>query len=152
METSKIVQEIQYLVAPAVMVSSSALLLLGFQNKFSALANRFRVLNHEKRLLVQKPSKEKTEEIRLGNLIDQIEHLMKRAKLVKDAILFTYLAIVAFVGTSILIFLNANASFDVHRWIVAVFVVGFFSLMLSSVCIILETRLFHKVMLIEKQA
>jgi len=38
---AEIVQKIQYMIAPAVMVSSSALLLLGFNNKFSNLANRF---------------------------------------------------------------------------------------------------------------
>jgi hypothetical protein len=36
-----IVLEIQNVLAPAVMISSSALLLMGFQAKFSNLANRF---------------------------------------------------------------------------------------------------------------
>lgn len=151
MDTSKIVQEIQYLVAPAVMVSSSALLLLGFQNKFSALANRFRVLNHEKRVLEQKKERDGAENLRLQNLSDQVEHLMRRAGFVKNAILSTYLAIVAFVTTSVLIFVNFYASFNIRPVIVGVFLAGFVSLIASSVCIIAETKLFYKVMLIEKR-
>ena len=58
MDITEIVQEIQYVLSPAVMVSSSALLLLGLQNKFSSLANRFRALNQEKRVLLQRAARD----------------------------------------------------------------------------------------------
>ena len=51
MDVAKIVEEIHLVLAPAVMISSSALLLLGFQTKFSNLASRFRTLNYELREL-----------------------------------------------------------------------------------------------------
>src|SRR3989338_954931 len=106
MELSNLVQQIQYMLAPAIMVSSSALLLLGYQNKFSALFNRFRSLNQERRLLVQKIKRESAEEDRLGNLKAQLGRLFKRATNVKNAIVLTYSAIICFLATSVFLFLN----------------------------------------------
>ncbi|OIO38515.1 MAG: hypothetical protein AUJ72_02415 [Candidatus Omnitrophica bacterium CG1_02_46_14] len=151
MNIPEIVQKIQYMIAPAVMVSSSALLLLGFQNKFSNLANRFRVLNHEKRVLSQKSNLEETERVRLKSLIKQVDQLMKRASYVKNAILFTYFAIIAFVGASILLYLNVYIAFQLNHAIAYVILAGFVSLMLTSFFMILETTLFYQVIAIEKK-
>ena len=152
MDISKIIQEIQYILAPAIMVSSSALLLLGFQTKFSNLANRFRVLNHEKRALSQKAQKETSEEDRLGNLTSQIHHLMRRASHVKNAIVLTYGAIICFAGTSILIFLNIYTSFKLVHSTVAIFLVGLVMVFLSAILMILETMLFYQVISLEKES
>ncbi len=151
MNIPEIVQKIQYMIAPAVMVSSSALLLLGFQNKFSNLANRFRVLNQEKRLLSQKSTPDEAERFRLKSLIQQVNQLMKRASYVKNAILFTYLAIISFVGASILIYLNIYVSFQLNYAIAFVILAGFLALVLTSVFMILETLLFYRVIAIEKK-
>ena len=147
---AEIVQKIQYMIAPAVMVSSSALLLLGFHNKFSNLASRFRVLNQEKRLLSQKAHKEETEAARLNSLVVQVDQLMKRASYVKNAILFTYLAIICFVSTSILIFLNVYVSFQLNNAIAVVILAGFLALVTTSIFMVLETTLFYQVIVIEK--
>ena len=152
MEISKIVQEIQYVLAPAVMVSSSALLLLGFQNKFSSLANRFRALNQEKRTLAQKVTRDKTEENRLENLIKQIDQLMKRAAYVKNAILLSHIGIVCFASTSVLIFLNVYFSFQLFDCITAVFLLGLLGVLFSSILMILETDLFYKIITIERKS
>lgn len=151
MDTPKIIQEIQYVIAPAVMVSSSALLLLGFHNKFSNLANRFRALNHEKRLLSQKTAKDGAETARLHNLSEQVEQLMKRAVYVKNAILFVYFGIVCFAGTSFLIFLNVYLPFQLYHLTISVFLAGFVFLLASSVQMILETSLFYKIISLEKK-
>ena len=151
MNVAEIVQKIQYMIAPAVMVSSSALLLLGFHNKFSNLANRFRVLNQEKRLLSQKAPKEGPEAARLSSLVEQVDQLMKRASYVKNAILFTYIAIICFVSTSILIFLNVYVSFELKYGIAAMILAGFLALVVTSVFMILETLLFYRVIALEKK-
>ena len=151
MEIEAIVKEVQYVIAPAVMVSSSALLLLGFQTKFSNLASRFRALNQERRLLDRKANKDENEQTRLKSLTEQVEQLMRRASFVKNAILSTYFAIISFVGTSILIFLNAHTSNRFHELLIAVFLLGFLSLVLTCVLMMLETGLFFKVIAVEKK-
>ena len=152
MDIGKIVQEIQYVLAPAVMVSSSALLLLGFQNKFSSLANRFRTLNHEKRLLAQKSVRDPTEANRFESLVKQIDQLMCRAGYVKNAILLSYVGIVCFTGTSVLIFLNVYTSFQIFNWITALFLLGLLCVLLSSVLMIFETSLFYQIISIERKS
>ena len=151
MNVAEIVQKIQFMIAPAVMVSSSALLLLGFQNKFSNLANRFRVLNQEKRGLSQKSHKEELEILRLNSLTLQVDHLMKRASYVKNAILFTYLAIICFVSASLLIFLNVYVSLSLNYGIAFVVLAGFLSLIVTSISMLLETWLFYRVIALEKK-
>ena len=151
MNVAEIVQKIQYMIAPAVMVSSSALLLLGFHNKFSNLANRFRVLNQEKRLLSQKVHKETTESTRLSSLVEQVDQLMKRASYVKNAILLTYIAIICFVSTSILIFLNVYVAFHLNTAIAVMILAGFLALVATSIFMVLETLLFYRVIALEKK-
>lgn len=151
MNVNEIVQQIQYMVAPAVMVSSSALLLLGFHNKFATLANRFRVLNHEKRLLQQKSQRDNLEDIRLKNLIEQVGHFMTRATYVKNAILFTYAAIICFISTSILIFFAAAGSAGFRFLSTTVFFFGFLALIVTSIFMVLETLLFYRIIVLEKQ-
>lgn len=152
MEITKIVQEIQYVLAPAVMVSSSALLLLGYQNKFSNLASRFRALNHEKRLLVRKDQKDETEKERLLSVEQQIDHLMARARHVKNAIVMAYGAIICFAVTSVLIFLNVYAYFQLYQAIIVVFLAGLFLTLAGAACLIAETRLFYKVIALERKS
>ena len=151
MNIAEIVQKIQYMIAPAVMVSSSALLLLGFHNKFSNLASRFRVLNQEKRILSQKAHPEAAEVIRLKSLMEQVNQLMKRASYVKNAILCTYLAIICFVSTSIFIFLNVYVSFRLNTAIAVVILTGFLALVVTCIYMILETVLFYRVIAIERK-
>ena len=151
MNITEVVQQIQYMVAPAVMVSSSALLLLAFHNKFSNLASRFRVLNQEKRVLSQKQQRAAVEEARLSSLTMQVDHLMKRASYVKNAILCTYGAIICFVSTSILIFCGSYSSIQIKFWSTMIFFLGFLALITTSALLILETRLFYRVMVLEKE-
>ena len=152
MDITKIVQEIQYVLSPAVMVSSSALLLLGYQNKFSNLASRFRVLNHEKRVLSQKDHRDALEEERLTSLTTQVHNLMLRATYVKNAIVLTYCAILCFTGTSILIFSNIYSPAQLLHFTIAVFLIGLVLVFASSVLMIMETALFYKVISLERKS
>lgn len=152
MEAGPIVQVIQQVVAPAVMVSSTALLLLGLQNKFSNLASRLRVLNHEKRLLIAKPDRDAAEENRFHNLSAQVDHLMKRACYVKNAIVLSYLGIVFFTGTSILIFLNFFTLFIPQFLTIGIFMTGLSCVFIASILMILEVNLFHKIICLEVES
>ena len=152
MDVTKIVQSIQYVLAPAVMVSSAALLLLGYQNKFSNLASRFRALNHERRLLSQKISRDPLEETRLQNLIEQIDQLMQRANHVKNAIVLAYFSIISFTGASFLIFLNVYAFFRIYHVIFVIFFLGLLALLNSAILMTRESWLSYRIIALESRS
>ena len=143
------IQEIQYVVAPAVMVSSTALLLLGLQTKFSNLASRFRALHHERRVLWLKAVRDEAEHSWLRNVQAQVEQLMRRASCVKRAILLSYAAIVCFTGTSVLLLCDVYVSFQGGRIALAVFLLGLCCVLLSALVMMFETSLFHQVLTLE---
>lgn len=152
MDLARIVQEIQYVLAPAIMISSAALLLLGSQNKFSNLAARFRTLNLEKRELSKKSRTSETERERLDNLREQVHHLVDRATHVKNAILLTYSAIASFVATSVCLFLNVYTNFQLYPVIIGFFLLGLILVLISSLLMIAEVELSYKVIRLEKRS
>lgn len=149
MDSSRVVGEIQLVLAPAVMISSSALLLLGFQTKFSNLANRFRALNYEKRELAKKERREGREEERYLNLSMQVAHLFRRATQVKNAILLAYAAILLFLVTSVLIFVNIRSETSLSFWIVFAFLAGLVLELIASIVMMVEVNLAFKVVRLE---
>jgi hypothetical protein len=151
-DITPLIQEIQSVVAPAVMVSSAALLLLGFQAKHSNLANRFRALNHEKRLLASKATRDQHETGRLQSLQQQVDHLMRRATYVQRAIVCAYSAIGCFTGSSVLIFVSAHVPAWLGCGVIAIFMSGLACLMSSVVLMIRETQLFHKILTLERHS
>jgi hypothetical protein len=152
MDTAGLVQTIHYVVAPAVMVSSAALLLLGLQAKFSNLANRFRGLHQERRSLSLKAARDAAEEERLRSVREQVEFLLRRAAYVKRAILLAYAAIACFVGTSVLIFFSVFAAGAWGRGAIAAFVCGLACVLASAVVMIGETRLLYKALTLERSS
>ncbi|MSR77404.1 MAG: DUF2721 domain-containing protein [Candidatus Omnitrophica bacterium] len=119
MDIAKLIQEIQYILAPAMMISSSSLLLLGFQNKFS-------------------------------NLTDQVKYLFRRATLVKNTVLFTYGSIFFFTVTSILILADIYFTLQIHCLIISTFAAGLCLMLTTAVVMMIEAKLFYRVILLEK--
>lgn len=152
MQAAQFVQEIQYALAPAILISSSALLLLGFQNKFSALVNRFRALNQERRVILRNPKCSDQENKRLLNLTEQVDHLMLRATHVKNAILLTYAAIVSFVGTSIFIFAGIYTKASFLSLAVVVFAIGLILIFVTSILMMIEIGLAFHIVTIERKS
>jgi len=99
-DVALVAQAINGILAPAIMISASALIILALQGKYSQLIDRLRSLNDERRRLknIENPSKQ-----RLANVIDQIEAILLRAKMVRNSIVSLYLAISLFVLSSIII-------------------------------------------------
>jgi hypothetical protein len=114
---NSIVLTIQAILAPALGISATGLLLLGLLNRYSSMVNRIRLLNAEKRkymnIIVEKDELPYTENIRLSSIINQIKNLLYRSKLNRNAILSIQSAIILFVLTSVLIGINVffNNSF-----------------------------------------
>lgn len=152
MDIPEIAKQIQHVLAPAVMISSSGLLLLGFQNKYSNLANRFRALNEEKRRLLQKETREAKEEKRLENVLRQVDYLMLRARYIKNAILLMYTSILCFAGTSVAIFVNYYTQADLWKMGNFIFGTGFLCVLAAAVLLMCETRFFYKTMVLERKS
>jgi hypothetical protein len=149
MDVTNIVEEIHLVLAPGVMISSSALLLLGFQTKFSNLASRFRALNQELRELKKNLRKESWQTERFESLTRQVSHLLARATHVKNAILLTYAAVLFFLMTSVLIFLNVHGAGAFSSWIQASFVLGLLLQFGAVLTLMIEAALAFKIIKIE---
>lgn len=113
-----IVELIQFMLAPAVMISACGLLLLGINNKYSIVVNRIRLLNEERRRTTKKIGGENyeiEENVRLESIIKQLGLLLYRVKLVRNAVLSYTIAVALFVLSSLLIglaFFTKNVDFD----------------------------------------
>ncbi|HUK29059.1 MAG TPA: DUF2721 domain-containing protein [Candidatus Acidoferrales bacterium] len=95
---------IQDVLAPAVMITGVALLLLTFTARHSVLVNRIRLLDDEKRHLNERLASsknlDKTEEVRLKSIKDQLNLLLSRLAYVRNGMLCLLLAVLFFVLTS----------------------------------------------------
>lgn len=101
-----IVEVIQAMLAPGIMISACGLLIMGVNNKYSTVVNRIRLLNAEKRKYFDRAAHNDfrfEEEVRLKSISTQILELSKRVKLVRNAIFCYSLAVGSFVLTSLII-------------------------------------------------
>lgn len=104
-----IVSLIQSMLAPGVMINACGLLLLGMNNKYSVVVNRIRLLNEERRKFYSKAGADELEfieEIHIKSISIQLEKLMKRLKLVRNAVVSYSVAIGVFVLNSFFIGIN----------------------------------------------
>ncbi|MBZ0204436.1 MAG: DUF2721 domain-containing protein [Ignavibacteria bacterium] len=113
------IEAIQAMLAPALGISATALLLLSMHNRFSIAINRIRALNEERRRYHIKVSKNEEpgayEQFRYSSISNQIIMLTYRCKELRNAILCTMGSILLFVVTSILIGVNIFFSSYVLR-------------------------------------
>jgi len=113
-----IVQVIQLMLAPGIMISACGLLLLAMNNKYSLVVNRIRLLNEEKRRLIMKAGEREfsyEENIRLNILAMQLSALGFRVKLVRNSVVANTVAVAFFVLTSLCIgleYLLANENLN----------------------------------------
>jgi hypothetical protein len=89
-EKLSVIQAIQLILAPGVMISACGLLLLTISNKFTSVLNRIRALTEEKRKIAIYVSR-------------QVKGLLSRAKIIRNSIFCYLMAIGLFVITSLLI-------------------------------------------------
>jgi len=104
-----IVNVIQAMLAPGIMISACGLLLLGMNNKYSIVVARIRALTDEKRKLITPPKHGNLildEEHRLYNINMQIDLFAFRIVLVKKAVTSYYIAVAFYIFSSLLIGLD----------------------------------------------
>jgi hypothetical protein len=105
-ENLSVIQAIQLILAPGVMISACGLLLLGINNKFTSVLNRIRSLMEEKRRMIFNASERdflSTEIQRIESITRQVTGLLNRARLIRNSIFCYLCAVGLFVATSLLI-------------------------------------------------
>jgi hypothetical protein len=116
---------IQAILAPALGISATALLMLSIQNRYSLVINRIRLLNEERRRfnikLTEKAELFYTEQIRFSSVQNQIEKIFHRCKELHNAILFMQFSIMLFVLSSLSIAMNLFVSSDFLRTLPVIF-------------------------------
>jgi len=131
------------------------LLLLTFNARHSALVNRIRLLNDEKRLLSKKLASSKklykTGEARLKSIKNQLNLLLPRLAYVRNGMLCHLLAVLFFVLTSFSIGLARFSTTTglTQTAINTTFTLGMLLVLLGVVFLALEIFVSYKVILVE---
>jgi len=146
------IQFISGMLAPAIMISSCGLILLGLQSKYSNIIDRIRELNEEKRRLELTESLNGFQERRMRSLTAQVEKLLVRAKLDRNGILSLYLAILSFVLTSLLIAPAYFGYFGLITLSILFFVVGIGLVLAGIIYVALEVSDSYKVVKYEVES
>ena len=149
-----VVEVIQLMLAPGIMISACALLILGMNNKYSTVVNRIRLLNEERRRMVVKSSGKEfsyDDNIRFESISQQLHRLTFRIKLVRNAVVSYTVAVALFVLTSILIGINARMTppmqFD---WgIIIVFLCGMVSVLIGITAAAIEAMKGYEIIQLE---
>lgn len=142
-DISSIVEIIQLMLAPGLMISACGLLLLGMNNKYSLIVNRIRLLNEERRKVLRKiddPEFSYQENIRFESISTQLSRLAYRVKLVRNAVLYYTIAVALFVITSLLIgFGYLFALTRLNSFITILFLLGMVSVLCGVIFAAYET-------------
>ena len=145
-----IVQLIQGMLAPGLMISACGLLLLGMNNKYSLVVNRIRLLNEEKRKVFHQDKIDENDSNRLSNIELQISHLIERISLVRNAVFSYSLAVALFIVSSVLIGLTINSRTSAFDWlIVAFFYAGMLAVFVGIVFAAIEVWKGYRIVKIE---
>ncbi len=142
-DVSSIVEIIQLMLAPGLMISACGLLLLAMNNKYSLVVNRIRLLNEERRRALHKLGDKEfsfQENVRFESITKQLEKLTYRVGLVRNAVLSYTLAVALFVLTSLLI--GFGYLFEVTKinsFITILFLLGMISVLVGVLFAAYET-------------
>ena len=141
-DINPIVQVIQLMLAPGLMISACGLLLLRMNNKYSLVVNRVRLLNEERRKVLIKGSGNFTyeENVRIESISLQLNKLTFRVKLVRNAVLSYTIAVALFVVTSLFIGIQYFASVNLNVPVTLFFLLGMFSVLAGVLYAAYETR------------
>lgn len=144
-----IVEIIQAMLAPGLMISACGLFLLGMNNKYSLLVNRIRLLNEEKRTL-ECSEQSDMDHKRLKSLNRQISKLYLRFKLVRNAVFSYSVAVAFFIMSSLLIgYKYINRSSNPGTVAIFLFLMGILSVLIGIVFAAFEVWRGYRIVKIE---
>jgi len=149
-------QVIQQMLAPGVMINACGLLILGINNKYSNVLSRMRGLNEEKRRLTLKAGGKEfavEDNVRLESISRQLDNLIPRAKLIRNATLAYSFAIAVFVVTSLMIGLAFfMPGFDLKNLILSGFLLGMITVITGVIFAFREAQKGYDIILYEIQS
>jgi hypothetical protein len=128
---------VQSMVTPAVMISACGLLLLSVSNKLARIVDRIRGLNSEDRDLASD-----VDGVRRLSIRNQIDLLLRRAVLLRNACGLLYLAVAVFALTSLCVGLS-HAAHVFEVLMLVLFVLGLATVVWAGILAYLEIRLSH---------
>jgi len=128
---------VQSMVTPAVMISACGLLLLSISNKLARIVDRTRELNSEDRDLSNE-----ADTVRRLSIRNQIDILLRRALLLRNACGLLYLAVAVFALTSLCVGLSSAAR-ALEVLMLLLFVIGLATVVWAGILAYLEIRLSH---------
>lgn len=146
-----VIEAIQLILAPAVMISACGLLMLGINSKFSNVLSRIRSLNEEKRKLRVRAGDNKLtfeESQRIESIARQLARLLRRAVHVRNSLMCYILAVALFVVTSLLIgtdFFIGGIRLD--TLVIILFLAGMISVFMGIVFAALDTKMAYDIVL-----
>jgi len=143
------IQSINAAMTPALLFTASSLLLAGLQNKYSTLIQAVRALNDERRELLRRSTLADWENARSESIVEQIPHLLARAKLVRNAVFMLYLGTLLFLVSSLVIGLAHLGWPPMGPLVIALFGLGLAGLMIGVVFALTEAWLSYRVVRME---
>ena len=97
-------------------------------------------------------NRSKTENARLENVGEQLPRLARRAGHVKNAIVLTYAAIVSFVTTCVLLFLNSDTKTQLIHATLFFCLLGLVFILISAFFMIAEVMISFNILTLERES
>jgi hypothetical protein len=153
MNKISIIEVIQLMLAPGIMISACGLLILGINNKYSMVVNRIRLLNEERRRILGKYADKAInleENVRIASISKQLQALGYWVKLVRNSVLSYTIAVALFVITSLSIGFEYYTDARELSFIVTVlFLMGMISVLVGVTFGALETLRGYQIVQLE---
>jgi polyferredoxin len=142
-----IIDVINGMLAPGLMISACGLLLLGMHNKYSLVVNRIRTLNYEFRAL------EKSNAKRKESILTQLPLLIVRMRFIRNAVWLYTISIALFIFSifAIGLFFYGDKSYALSLFAFTFFISALFALIVGITFAAKEVRLGYKILSIETQ-
>jgi hypothetical protein len=145
-----LIQIIQAMLVPGVMVSACALLLLGVSNKYSMIASRIRLLKDEERKIRGRIGGSDGE--RADNIAAQLPRMMERLRLVRNTVFAYSIGIGLFIVSSLFLGMQfLSASKLIQAGIVATFLAGMICVFAGVVHNVIEIYKGYEIVRIETE-
>lgn len=154
-ENISVIQVIQLILAPGIMINACGLLLLSISNKFTSVLNRIRALTGEKRKLIFNAAEREyypIENQRIESISRQVSGLLNRARLIRNAVFCYLVAVGLFVTTSLFIGMDYFVSILQFRYfILGAFLLGMVVVFIGVIFGVLDTMKGYNIVKFEVQ-
>lgn len=141
---------IQAMLAPGLMISACGLLILAMNNKYSMVVGRIRLLNEERRRLRSAQPLDEVQKARLENIAFQLDELLHRLRLVRNAVVGYLTAVALFILASLFIGLRILAGWPEAAALI-LFIAGVLAVLAGVFFAVSEALLGYRIVLAETQ-